>query len=104
MSHKPSKTKTSFFRRIYVAYLIDSGISTVPAIIDTTGMPKRTAQDTITALHELEIQVEFVGATKNGCYQLTDWGAVNKRWVEAKLSKIIEVLEYPELPDQDKMR
>lgn len=100
MSDKPSKTKTSFFRRVYVAYLIDSGVNTVPAIIDATGMPKRTAQDTIAALHELEIQLQFVGATKNGCYQLIDWGAVNRSWVEAKLSYIIKVLEYPDLSTQ----
>ncbi|WP_166801150.1 helix-turn-helix domain-containing protein, partial [Pseudomonas aeruginosa] len=27
-----SKTKSSFYRRLYVAYLIDSGIASVPEI------------------------------------------------------------------------
>ena len=90
-----SKTKTSFFRRIYVAYLIDSGINTVPAIMEATGMPKRTAQDTISALDELEVDVEFIGATKNGYYQINDWGAVFKDWVKNNMRHVKDVLEYP---------
>ncbi|SMF48616.1 hypothetical protein SAMN02745866_03169 [Alteromonadaceae bacterium Bs31] len=92
---KPSKTKTSFYRRIYVAYLIDKGINPVPAIIDTTGMPRRTAQDTICALQELGIEVEFIGGTRNGYYQLKDWGAVYKGWIKNNLQHIKDVLEYP---------
>lgn len=34
-----SKTKSSFYRRLYVAYLIDSGIASVPEIMAATGMP-----------------------------------------------------------------
>lgn len=54
-----SKTKSSFYRRLYVAYLIDSGIASVPEIMAATGMPRRTAQDTIAALEELDIVCEF---------------------------------------------
>ncbi len=92
---KPSKTKTSFYRRLYIAYLIDSGINSVPAIIETTGMPKRTAQDTIVALKELAIDVEFIGATKNGYYKIISWGAVSKTWVEKHIEHIKDVLQYP---------
>ena len=46
-----SKTKSSFYRRLYVAWLIDSQTaSSVPALMSATGMPRRTAQDTIAAL------------------------------------------------------
>ena len=46
-----SKTKSSFYRRLYVAWLIDSGTAvSVPAIVEATGMPRRTAQDTLAAL------------------------------------------------------
>lgn len=55
-----SKTKSSFYRRLYVAYLIDSGqASNVPALTEMTGMPRRTAQDTIAALADLDIVCEF---------------------------------------------
>lgn len=93
---KPSKTKTSFYRRLLVAHLIERGINSVPAIMDATGMPRRTAQDTIEALGELDIEVEFVGANKNGGYQLTSWGAIDREWVACHIAAIRLVLNYPE--------
>lgn len=45
-----SKTKSSFYRRLYVAHLIEQGVASVPALIEATGMPRRTAQDTIASL------------------------------------------------------
>jgi hypothetical protein len=95
MNNKPSKTRTSFYRRIYLAYLIDSGVNTVPALIEATGIPKRTAQDTILAMRELGIQVEFSGEKKNGHYQLNDWGAINKGWIKNNLKHVVGVLQYP---------
>lgn len=95
MSEKPSKTKTSFYRRLYLAYLIDGGSNSVPAIVEATGMPRRTAQDTIVAMHELGIACEFVGGTKNGIYKINDWGAINKTWITKNLGEIKSVLGYP---------
>lgn len=90
-----SKTKTSFYRRLYVSYLIASGCNTVPAITKTTGMPRRTAQDTIKALHEIDITCEFFGANKDGTYQIVDWGPINQNWLQEHLEHIKTVLEYP---------
>ena len=87
-----SKTKTSYYRRLLVAYLIDTGVSTVPAIMDATGMPRRTAQDTIKALAELDIEVEFTGPNKTGCYRVCDWGSVNKHWIESHIEHVKAVL------------
>ena len=95
MNEKPSKTKTSFYRRLYLAYLIDTGSNSVPAIIEATGMPRRTAQDTIIAMHELGIDCDFVGGTKNGTYKINDWGAINRLWIKANLAEIKTVLGYP---------
>lgn len=92
MAH--SKTKTSFYRRLYVAYLIDKGINTVPAIMEATGMPLRTAQDTITALAELKIECEFVGANRNGNYVINDWGFIKKELIEKYLKHVKGVLMY----------
>lgn len=74
-----SKTKSSFYRRLYVAYLIDSGLaSSVPALTEVTGMPRRTAQDTIAALADLDIVCEFEqeeGARNHaGRYRIREWG------------------------------
>lgn len=86
-----SKTKTSFYRRIYVAWLIQQGINSVPKIIEATGMPRRTAQDTLAAIHELDIDLENI----NGIYRIREWGAVNVGWVDKNIDKIKTVLEYP---------
>jgi hypothetical protein len=86
-----SKTKTSFYRRIYITYLIDQGINTVPKIIEATGMPRRTAQDTLAAIHELAIELE----NQQGTYRVIDWGAVNAQWVSANLAELKRVLNYP---------
>ncbi|MCQ4272696.1 winged helix-turn-helix domain-containing protein [Pseudomonas kuykendallii] len=95
-----SKTKTSFYRRLYVAWLIDSGAATsVPALTEATGMPRRTAQDTLAALADLDIQCVFEqqeGERNNaGRYAIRDWGAIDKGWIERHLPMIKAVLEYP---------
>lgn len=86
-----SKTKTSFYRRLYVAWLIQQGINTVPKIIEATGMPRRTAQDTLVAIHELAIVMD----NKNGMFSIRNWGAVNSQWVSENLVLLKTVLEYP---------
>ncbi|WP_260957561.1 winged helix-turn-helix domain-containing protein [Pseudomonas citri] len=95
-----SKTKSSFYRRLYVAYLIDSGMAcNVPALTEATGMPRRTAQDTVAALADLDIVCEFEqqeGARNHaGRYRIRDWGAIDRRWIEENLQRIKAVLEYP---------
>ncbi len=95
-----SKTKSSFYRRLYVAYLIDSqSASSVPALTEATGMPRRTAQDTIAALADLDIVCEFEqeeGARNHaGHYRIREWGAIDRGWIEVNLSQIKQVLGYP---------
>lgn len=95
-----SKTKSSFYRRLYVAYLIDSGAaSNVPALTEATGMPRRTAQDTLAALADLDIVCEFEqeqGARNHaGGYRIRDWGAIDRTWIEGNLLQIKAVLGYP---------
>ncbi|KPY87995.1 winged helix-turn-helix domain-containing protein [Pseudomonas syringae pv. tagetis] len=95
-----SKTRSSFYRRLYVAYLIDSKLaSSVPELTAVTGMPRRTAQDTISALSDLDIECAFVqqeGARNHsGSYCIRDWGAIDKTWIARNLPRIKAVLGYP---------
>ncbi|MEK1941757.1 MAG: winged helix-turn-helix domain-containing protein [Pseudomonas sp.] len=95
-----SKTKSSFYRRLYVAWLIDSGTaSSVPALMEATGMPRRTAQDTLLALADLDIDCQFAqqeGERNNaGHYEIRSWGAIDKQWIGAHLKQIKAVLGYP---------
>ncbi|WP_305370442.1 winged helix-turn-helix domain-containing protein [Photobacterium leiognathi] len=94
-----SKTKSSFYRRLYMAYLIDNGIDNVPAIIKHSGMPRRTAQDTIKSLNELDIICKFKQTrgerNHSGHYHIERWGAIDKQWVNNNIDKIKELLNYP---------
>ncbi len=95
-----SKTRTSFYRRLYVAWLIDSGQAvSVPAQKDSTSKPRHTAQDTLGALAELDIDCQFEqneGERNNaGHYQIRDWGPIDKRWIAAHLLQIKTTLGYP---------
>ncbi|MDO8696493.1 MAG: winged helix-turn-helix domain-containing protein [Pseudomonas sp.] len=94
-----SKTRSSFYRRLYVAWLIDSGAAcSVPALIAATGMPRRTAQDTLTALAELDIDCVFEqqdGQRNNtGHYRIQNWGPINRDWIASHLPSIKAVLGY----------
>lgn len=100
MTLEISKTKSSFYRRLYVAWLIDSGGAVnIPALIEATGMPRRTAQDTVNALAELDIVCEFeqqAGTRNNaGHYVIRDWGAIDKQWISTNLNHLKRALSYP---------
>lgn len=90
-----SKTKTSYYRRLYVAYLIDSGTNTVQGLLDATAMPRRTLQDTLKALSDLDIVVESRGGTKNASYRIESWGAIDSCWIKNNLQHVKGVLQYP---------
>lgn len=90
----PSKTKTSFYRRLYIAYLIYSGTATVPTITQESGMSRRTAQDTIAALCELDIECRFIGANKDGHYTIDNWGPIDPQWIKQHWQHIKTTLGY----------
>ena len=95
-----SKTKSSFYRRLYVAWLIHSGqASSVPALMQATGMPRRTAQDTLSALSDLDIDCQFVQADGErhnaGHYQIGSWGPIDPKWIERNLAELKRALDYP---------
>ncbi|MGR4068863.1 winged helix-turn-helix domain-containing protein [Billgrantia sp. C5P2] len=96
-----SKTQSSFYRRLYLAHLIESGIASVPAIVAATGMPRRTAQDTLKALEELDVRCEFRPAPgerhNSGRYEITDWGPIDRAWVAQHAERLRNALDYPAL-------
>ncbi|MDP3534503.1 MAG: winged helix-turn-helix domain-containing protein [Halomonas sp.] len=93
-----SKTKSSFYRRLYVAHLIAQGVASVPALIEATGMPRRTAQDTIISLAELDIECVFEkgeGERHNiGHYTIKHWGAIDSHWVAVNAERLGQALGY----------
>lgn len=99
MTDSLSKTKSSFYRRLYVAYLIDQGVSSVPALMSTCDMPRRTAQDTIASLAELDIECQFQptqGERHNsGEYRIISWGPIDPAWVKKQAKTLADALGYP---------
>ena len=63
----------------------------MPKLIEVTGMPRRTAQDTLTAIHELAIELQ----NENGIYKVVSWGSISDIWVDANIPHIKKVLDYP---------
>ncbi|SHL34930.1 hypothetical protein SAMN05660971_00275 [Halomonas cupida] len=104
-STTPSKTRTSFYRRLYVAHLIDQGIASVPDLMKATGMPRRTAQDTLAALEELHIDCRFIaepGQRHNiGHYAIEGWGPIDPRWIAEHAQQLREALGYPAIGSSD---
>lgn len=99
-----NKTRSSFYRRLLVAWLVDSGRATsVPALVAATGMPRRTAQDTLGALADLDIDCRFEQATgerhNEGRYRIHDWGAIDRDWVEGNAARLCSTLGYPLPPE-----
>ncbi|MFK5894385.1 MAG: helix-turn-helix domain-containing protein [Pseudomonadota bacterium] len=89
-----SNSKKTYYRRLYVAYLIDNKINTVPAIVAATGMHTRTVQETIALLSAYDITCKYKGSRKNGHYVITHWAAIKKTWIKNNLLHIKDVLEF----------
>lgn len=89
-----SRTSTSFYRRLYIAYLIDCGVNTVPKLIAEIDIPRRTAQDTLLALEDIGIKCVFIGERKNGCYSIESWGVIDKDKLALEVETIKLALGY----------
>lgn len=86
-----SKQQNAFFRKLYIAQLIESDRHNLLSLHKVTGMPRRTLQDAIAALGDLTIECEFVqeGERNNaGFYRINSWGAINREWVVEHLTEI----------------
>ncbi|GGB53168.1 hypothetical protein GCM10011607_12110 [Shewanella inventionis] len=82
----------SFYRRLLVAYLIDQGVNSVPRIMGATGFPRRRVQELILSLADMDIDVEFQGAPKNGRYVVLNWASIDKQWIHDNLDMVEEIL------------
>ena len=89
-----SRTKTSFYRRLLLAHLINNGINTVPKIMDEIDIPRRTAQDSIASLKDLDITCSFKGALKDGGYVIESWGGSSPYWIADNIDSIKAQLGY----------
>ncbi len=85
MQH-PTKQKTAFLRKLYLANLIATQPHNLLSLNKLTGMPRRTLQDAIAAFADIGIECQFVqqGERNNaGFYQINAWGPIDPQWLLA---------------------
>lgn len=90
-----NKSKIAFNRKLLIATLIDSNIGSVPMLVDATGMNRRTVQEVINSLSDVDITCLRVGSTKSGYYCISDWGMLDKNKTRMQLQHINDVLDCP---------
>jgi len=88
-----NKSQTAFYRKILIAVLIDSGIARVPLLVDATGMGRRTVQEVINNMSDINITCLRTGSTKSGYYYISDWGVLDKNKIKNQLQHTSDVLE-----------
>ena len=91
-----SKSKKAFFRKLYLAHLIDSEQHNLLSLAEKTGMPRRTIQTAMEGLPDIDIEYEFVQSgerNRHGYYRINAWGPTNKIWVKDNLQYVIDVLQ-----------
>ncbi len=91
-----SKQQKAFYRKLYLAHLISSGNHNVPSLEAETGMPRRTIQDCLKTLIDLDIICEFSeppGERHNhGRLTIISWGAIDPHWVKDNATRMAKTL------------
>ncbi|KZX73948.1 hypothetical protein A3715_34440 [Oleiphilus sp. HI0009] len=92
-----SKSKVAYYRKIYIAYLIDTEQHNLVSLEAKTCMHKRTLQTAMAGFPDIGIAYEFMQTpgAKNGqgVYRITDWGDHSKQWIKENMQNVIDVLQ-----------
>jgi hypothetical protein len=92
-----SKAKISYYRKLYLAYLIDTTKSNLVSLEEVTGMPRRTIETSMKGFDDIGIDFKFVqevGArNRHGSFKILSWGDHKKSWVKDNLQYVIDVLQ-----------
>lgn len=89
------RQQKAFYRKLYLAHLISEQKLNLPALMEITGMPRRTLQDSIADFGDIGLQVEFVqdGVRNNdGYYRMVDWGPINAQWLQQQIDSIQQLV------------
>jgi hypothetical protein len=91
------RSQRAFFRKIYLAWLIDNGRHNLRTLQEKTDMPRRTLQDCLKDLEDIGIRCSFEQSDgeRNNCgfYKVQDWGPIRRSWVRSNLPLLKEELE-----------
>jgi hypothetical protein len=86
------KRSKPFYRKLFVAHLIDNGCNTQEALRTRTQWNRRTVQQVINTLQDIDIILVHDGKARNRIYSIKDWGAIDKKWIKDNLKNIKNVL------------
>ncbi len=90
-----SKQKKAYYRKLYLALLMDTERHDLHSLERDTGMPRRTLQDSIKAMADIGLDCEFIQdgpKHRHGYYRIVDWGDHQRQWVEGHLCQIQALL------------
>ncbi len=91
-----SKASLAFHRKLYLCWLISRESHNLTSLQKSTGMPRRTLQDTLKSVEDIGIQCDFEqldGARNNqGHYLIKDWGPIQPKWIAQRADEIADVL------------
>ena len=91
-----SKSKKAYYRKLYLAYLIESGRHNLITLEEETGMPRRTIETAMAGFSDIGIIREFVQdgpKNKQGYYRITEWSDHRKSWIKDNIKGILQVLQ-----------
>lgn len=95
-----SKAALAFQRKLYLAWLISRQEHSLLSLQKSTGMPRRTVQDTLKTLDDIGIQCVFEqhsGERNNqGRYRIGDWGPIDPQWLAEHADEIRASLNLPQ--------
>ena len=90
-TQRVSKQKRAYYRKLYLAHLIDSQRHNLRSLEATTGMPRRTLQDCIKAMDDVGIECHFVQdgpKHRHGYYEIGCWGDHASEWVREHMHQL----------------
>lgn len=91
----PSKASKAYYRKLWIALLIDSERHSLLSLEEATGMHRRTLQTAMAGFSDIGIECEFVQdgpKHKHGYYCITDWGDHRRDWIETRRDDIEALL------------
>lgn len=93
---RTGRAHSSFIRKLYIAFLIETGKHNLITLAEFTKMHKRTVETALRGLPDIGIEYEFKQSgprNRHGYYVITKgWELINRDWVQSNMDYIKSVL------------
>jgi hypothetical protein len=89
MSKIKKNFESNFGRLCVLVWYISQTKSNKVLLAKLTGSTLVSIPFQIKTLKEIGVRINFVGARKNGYYEIDDWGPINPKWVHKNIEQLI---------------